>query len=78
MSLLPCPQCNSEAEIFATGTSECYGWAWQTYGVRCKDTKGKYCGMEISMVADYSYVDIHDGYWEEIWNNLPVRAKERK
>jgi hypothetical protein len=34
--------------------------------------------MELSMVADYFYVDIHDDYWEELWNNLPVRAKERK
>jgi hypothetical protein len=31
--------------------------------------------MEISMTADFFYVDIHDGYWEEIWNNLPTRAK---
>jgi len=47
MSLLPCPQCDSEAEIFSTGALECYGWAWQTYGVRCKDTNDKHCGMEI-------------------------------
>jgi len=31
--------------------------------------------MEISMTADFFYVDIHDEYWEKIWNNLPVRAK---
>jgi len=30
------------------------------------------------MQADFYYVDIHDGYWEEIWNNLPVRTRERK
>jgi len=75
MSLLPCPQCNSEAEIFSTGALECYGWAWQTYGVRCKDTNNQHCGMEISMNADFFYVELHDGHWEEIWNNLPVRAK---
>ena len=78
MSLLPCPQCDSEAEIFSTGTLECYGWDWQTYGVRCKDTNGKHCDMEISIHGDFYYVDIHDGYWEEVWNNLPVRARERK
>lgn len=73
--LLPCPQCDSEAEIFSTGTSECYGWAWQTYGVRCKDDHKKHCNMEISMTADFFYVELHDGHWEEIWNNLPTRAK---
>jgi hypothetical protein len=75
MSLLPCPQCGSEAEIYSTGTMECYGWAWQNYGVRCKDTKGQHCDMEISMQADFFHFNIDDGYWEEIWNNLPVRAK---
>ena len=78
MSLLPCPQCDSEAEIFSTITMECYGWDWQTYGVRCKDTNGKHCDMEISIHADFYYVDVHDGYWEEVWNNLPVRAREKK
>ena len=75
MSLLPCPQCDSEAEIFSTGVAECYGWDWQTYGVRCKDTKGKHFGMEISINADFYYLNIDDGDLENIWNNLPVKAR---
>ncbi len=73
MSLNPCPQCGSPAEIFATGTLECYGWAWQHYGVKCTDVNDRHCGMEISIQADFFYFDLHDGKMEEIWNNLPLR-----
>ena len=41
MSLLPCPQCDSESEIFSTGTLECYGWDWQTHIGRI-DTQSKF------------------------------------
>lgn len=73
MSLNPCPQCGSPAETFSTGALECYGWDWQHYGVRCTDTAGKHCGMDISMQADFFYVDIDEDFWEQIWNNLPTR-----
>lgn len=59
--------CESEAEVFATGTSECYGWAWQTYGVRCKDNKGQHCDMEVSTIADYS---MSHNFTDEVAINL--------
>lgn len=62
--------CSSPAEVFATGASECYGKAWQTYGVRCTAVNDKHCDMEVSMIADFSFLDIHDGDVIEIWNKV--------
>lgn len=62
--------CGSEAEVYASGTSECYGHAWQNYGVRCTAVNDRYCDMEVSMVADFSYFDISDNDMIEIWNRI--------
>jgi hypothetical protein len=67
--------CGSDAEVFATGTSECYGWAWQTYGVCCKDDNKQHCDMEVSVVADYSYLDMHDATVIELWNAVVALKK---
>ena len=62
--------CDSEAEVFATGASECYGHAWQTYGVRCTAVNDRHCDMEVSMSADFSYLDVHDDTVIQLWNTV--------
>lgn len=68
--MLNCPMCGSKAEVFATGASECYGHAWQAYGVRCTAVNDKYCDMEVSMIADFSYFDVHDDTVIQLWNTV--------
>lgn len=70
LSIKPCPMCGSEAEVFATGASEYYGWAVQTYGVRCKDEQHQHCDMEVSIIADFSYVEMHDDILIDMWNKV--------
>ena len=69
--LCDCPMCGSPAELDATGTSECYGWAWQTLYVRCTDVKGAHCGMELSLQADmfYPHKD-NNSILADCWNKL--------
>lgn len=68
--ILNCPMCNSPAEVFATGTSECYGYAWQIYGVRCTSKNDPHCDMDVTVVADFSYVEVHDDTVIELWNKV--------
>jgi Restriction alleviation protein Lar len=68
--ILNCPICGSPAEVFATGTSECYGYAWQTYGVRCTSKYDQYCDMEVSVSADFGFIDMHDDTAIELWNKV--------
>jgi len=68
--LKPCPQCGSPAEITSTGTSECYGWDWQVYGVDCTDVNGKHCGMSLSLTADFFYVRLSNEQLTTMWNTL--------
>jgi hypothetical protein len=70
MQPVNCPMCESKAEVFATGASEYYGNAWQTYGVRCTGEKNQYCDMEVSIIADYSYFDVHDDTVIQLWNTV--------
>ena len=67
--------CGSDAEVFATGTSECYGWAWQTYGVRCKDNANQHCDMEVSIDADFYHLDVHDDTVINFWNTVAALEK---
>jgi hypothetical protein len=62
--------CGSEAEVFASGASECYGYAWQSYGVECKDEFYEKCDMQVSIEADFSHLDIHDEIVVELWNKI--------
>lgn len=77
--LNPCPMCGSEVEIDHSGVLECYGWDWQTITVECKDTKGKKCEMNLSLSADYFYVDgiKAEDKMIELWNSL-YESKTRK
>lgn len=62
--------CGSKSEVFATGSMECYGYAWQTYGVHCLDENNQRCDMQLSIDADYSYFDIHDDTVIQLWNTV--------
>lgn len=69
----PCPMCGSSAEVYATGTSECYGWAWQNYGVRCKNDFNQHCEMSVDISADFFTLDVHDDTVINMWNMINVR-----
>ena len=68
--ILKCPMCDSPAEVFATGTLECYGYAWQTYGVGCTSKNDPYCNMSVTIDADFSYVEVHDDIVIDLWNKI--------
>ena len=68
--LLPCPMCGSDAKLDATGTSECYGRAWQTLYIECTKNKDQYCGMELSLTADFWDIDNSNDVLIEAWNRL--------
>lgn len=67
--------CGGKAEEFASGTTECYGYAWQTAGIRCIDELKRKCDMDISICLDtFSYPEIDRKLWpflEKMWNELP-------
>jgi len=62
--------CGSPATINSTGAAECYGWAWQTIYIECKDTMNKKCGMEITISADHSSLDSSWNKAINFWNSL--------
>lgn len=68
--LLPCPMCGSDAELDSTGTSECYGRAWQTLYIECTKNKDPRCGMELSLTADFWDIDNSNDMLIEAWNRL--------
>ena len=67
--------CGGTAEVYASGASECYGYAWQTYGVECSNTKGQRCDMEVSIHADFWNLDIYDDFVIDLWNQVAKRNK---
>ncbi len=68
--ILNCPMCGSPAEVRATGASECYGFAWQWYGVECTGELDDKCTMTVGIDADFSYVEVHDDTVIELWNKV--------
>lgn len=62
--------CGSPATLNATGTAECYGYAWQTLYIECTKTNDEHCGMELSMHCDASYVNTKNDYLIECWNRM--------
>ncbi|NCQ50306.1 hypothetical protein GW796_00090 [archaeon] len=68
-----CPMCGSRAEVFATGAAECYGYAWQSYGVECKDEFHKHCDMNLSISADFFNLDVHNDTLIDMWNSIKTR-----
>lgn len=68
--ILPCPMCGSPAVLEATGTSECYGRAWQTLYIECTKEKDKHCGMDLSLRADFWGLDNSNDVIVEAWNKL--------
>jgi hypothetical protein len=80
IELKPCPMCGSEAKFHYGGaTIECYGWDWQTMSIECTDSNNKHCDMNLSLSADYYYVEgnIAEGKMIELWNLL-YETKIRK
>jgi hypothetical protein len=71
MTLNPCPMCGSPVEIDATGSSECYGYTWQTAYIECTQKNDEHCGMRLELHADMWYTS--DDSWEalqECWNTI--------
>lgn len=68
--LKPCPMCGSPAELDATGTSECYGFAWQTLYIECTKTEYEHCGMTMEIRADFHDIDNSNDVLIQAWNNL--------
>lgn len=48
-----CPMCGSLAEEYYSGVIECYGHAWQTVGIQCRDDFNQHCDMAVSINADF-------------------------
>ena len=68
--ILPCPMCGSPAKLDSTGTSECYGYAWQTLYIECTKEKDEHCGMELSLNADFWDIRNAEDVLTEAWNKL--------
>ena len=68
-----CPMCGAPAVIDSTGVQECGGVDWQTLYIECTNgpDKGGWCGMEISVSADFYHFDknAEDGLIE-YWNSF--------
>ena len=77
MNINPCPMCGSSAKVYATGASECYGYAWQSYGVECNDDFDEHCLMDISVNADFFNLYIDDNTVIKMWNMINVRPSIR-
>ena len=64
--------CGSKAHFGCTGTSECYGYGWQTLYIACNDEFGRKCDMNVSIEADWSLIDTKNS--EELiittWNAM--------
>lgn len=77
MNINPCPMCGSTATVYATGSLECYGYAWQSYGVECNNDFDNYCQMDVSINADFGNLDVHDSTVIQMWNLINVRSSTR-
>lgn len=75
MKINPCPLCGSTAQVYDTAASECYGYAWQTYGVECNNDFNNHCGMSVSINADFFTLDVHDDTVIQMWNSINVRPR---
>lgn len=77
VELKPCPQCGSIAQVDCTGTLECYGWDWQTLYVGCTGNLNEKCGMELSLHADFFYVDYRtaENTLVALWNTLATKPE---
>ena len=69
-NILPCPMCKSAAVIFSTSASECYGHAWQYLSVECENTTKAFCGMELSIHADFYNIRNAEEQLIKCWNAL--------
>lgn len=78
MELKPCPMCGSAVKIDATGTTECYGWAWQTLYIECQDEKKQNCGMELSLDMDFGFSETAHTALEEAWNRIAGSQSDGK
>lgn len=68
--LLPCPICGSSAELDATSSSECYGYAWQTLFIECTKVNDDKCLMDMSIHADFWNIKNAQDVLIEAWNKL--------
>jgi len=62
--------CGSPAEIDSTGTSECYGYAWQTLYIDCNKEKDQHCGMSLSLQADFWNIHNAEEQLIRCWNGI--------
>lgn len=74
----PCPMCGSKADIWSTGVLECYGKDWQTITIECKKDKDPYCGMDMSIQADFCQLSNSEKILIEAWNKLNRRLSNKE
>ena len=75
MTINPCPMCGSTAQVYSTGASESYGYEWQSYGVECDDIFDNKCEMQVSIIADFFNLSVHDDTVIQMWNMINVRPR---
>ena len=71
MKLNKCPSCKSEVEFDFSGTSKCYGRAFQSAHISCTNTS---CLVSLDFCIDFSDI-ISPGYvvkdkLKDLWNEL--------
>lgn len=69
-NILPCSMCGSPAKIDFTGTSECYGHAWQTVTIECTNERDQHCDMNLSLQADFWNIRNSEEMLTNCWNGL--------
>jgi hypothetical protein len=67
--------CGSPAELNSTGAAECYGKAWQTIWIECTKTVDEWCGMDMTISADFFHIRNGEDVIIEAWNKLNRKTK---
>ncbi len=50
--MIYCPSCDSVCTVDYSGSTECYGWCYQTVTVECADADSRKCDFTVSVTAD--------------------------